>query len=90
MVSIGSNPLTSSTTKTDETCAGKANGAITINAVGGTSPYQYAMNNGTYQTGNTFNNLVAGIYVSKVKDASNVISQLSTSLTIRRCSPFVI
>jgi hypothetical protein len=75
VVSIGSNPLTSSTTKTDETCAGKANGAITINATGGTSPYQYSINNGTFQTGNTFNNLVAGIYVSKVKDASNVISQ---------------
>ena len=80
VVSIGSNPLTSSTTKTDETCAGKANGAITINAVGGTSPYQYAMNNGTYQTGNTFNNLVAGIYVSKVKDASNVISQKTDTI----------
>ena len=80
VVSIGSNPLTSSTTKTDETCAGKANGAITINAVGGTSPYQYAMNNGTYQTGNTFNNLVAGIYVSKVKDASNVVSQQTDTI----------
>ena len=80
VVSIGSNPLTLSTIKTDETCAGKANGAITINAVGGTSPYQYAMNNGTYQTGNTFNNLVAGIYVSKVKDASNVISQKTDTI----------
>ena len=80
VVSIGSNPLTLSTIKTDETCAGKANGAITINAVGGTSPYQYAMNNGTYQSGNTFSSLVAGIYVSKVKDASNVISQKTDTI----------
>jgi hypothetical protein len=82
VVSIGSNPLTSSTTKTDETCAGKANGAITINATGGTSPYQYSINNGTYQSGNTFNNLVAGIYVSKVKDASNVISQNTDTINV--------
>jgi hypothetical protein len=82
VVSIGSNPLTSSTTKTDETCAGKANGAITINAVGGSAPYQYAINNGTYQSGNTFSNLVAGIYTSKVKDASNVISQKTDTINV--------
>ncbi len=80
VVSIGSNPLILSTIKTDETCVGKANGAITINAVGGSAPYLYSINNGTYQTGNTFNNLVAGIYVSKVKDASNVISQKTDTI----------
>jgi hypothetical protein len=80
VVSIGSNPLTLSTIKTDETCAGKANGAITINAAGGTTPYLYAINNGTYQPSNTFSNLVAGIYVSKVKDASNVIAQKTDTI----------
>ena len=80
VVSIGSNPLTSSTIKTDETCAGKANGAITINAVGGTSPYLYSINNGAFQSGNTFSSLVAGIYTSKVKDASNVISQKTDTI----------
>jgi hypothetical protein len=82
VVSIGSNPLTLSTIKTDETCAGKANGAITINAAGGTTPYLYAINNGTYQPSNTFSNLVAGIYVSKVKDASNVISQKTDTINV--------
>jgi hypothetical protein len=82
VVSIGSNPLTSSTIKTDETCTGKANGAITINAVGGTSPYLYSINNGAFQSGNTFNNLVSGIYVSKVKDASNVISQQTDTINV--------
>jgi hypothetical protein len=71
--------LTSYTNKTDEGCSGKVNGSITVNTYGGNSPYIYSINNGAYQTSNKFNNLFAGIYVSKVKDASNVfIEQIDT------------
>jgi len=74
-ISIGSSPLTFTTAITNETCPGKANGSIVYTASGGNSPYQYSINNGVYQTSNVINNLSAGVYLSKVKDAMNVVTQ---------------
>lgn len=56
----------------DELCPGFNNGSITINASGGTLPYQYSFNNGsTYQSQNTINNLAPGLYNVIVNDAHN-------------------
>lgn len=74
-VSIGSSPLTFTTAITNETCPGKVNGSIVYTASGGNSPYQYSINNGAFQTSNTINNLSAGVYLSKVKDAMNIVVQ---------------
>lgn len=65
---------------TNATC-GNSVGSITITATGGVPPYQYSSNNGvTYQLGNTFNGLVAGLYTVVVKDANNCTN--ATTVTI--------
>ena len=54
-----------------------ADGSITIFATGGTTPYEYTLNNGAYQSNNVFTNLPANTYTLYVKDALGVISSLS-------------
>ncbi len=51
-------------------CKGKATGSITVNATGGTPPYQYSLDNLTWQTANVFYGLLAGDYTVYVKDAN--------------------
>ncbi|MCF6366062.1 MAG: PKD domain-containing protein [Bacteroidales bacterium] len=53
-------------------CYGGTNGSIIINAVGGTVPINYSVDNEiTYQLSNTFNGLIAGSYHVVVKDNNN-------------------
>jgi gliding motility-associated-like protein len=53
-------------------CFGDANGSITVNATGGTPPYQYSRDNGTsFQAGNVFSGLAAGNYNVLVRDSKN-------------------
>jgi hypothetical protein len=61
-------------------CLAKTSGSITLNAKGGTPPYQYAINNGPFQSSNEFVNLPIGIYTSKVKDSLNVIVQQNDTI----------
>lgn len=58
------------------TCQGSPTGTGTIiaNATGGTQPYQFALNNGTYQTSNTFTALLANTYTVSVRDSKGVIA----------------
>ena len=51
-------------------CSGLFNGSITINATGGVSPYQYAINASPNQPGNSFTALGAGNYLILVTDAN--------------------
>ena len=55
---------------------------IGCTGAGGTAPYQYAKNGGTYQTTNTFTGNVAGTYTITVKDATNATA--STVKTINQ------
>ncbi|PTX19320.1 gliding motility-associated-like protein [Pontibacter mucosus] len=56
------------------TTCGAANGSITVSKVtGGTAPYTYALNNGSFQTTTTFANVAAGEYTIRVKDANGCI-----------------
>ncbi len=60
----------------DLDCSGNGNnGIITANATGGQSPYTYSIDNGfSYQSFNVFNNLSAGTYTIKAKDALNSVT----------------
>ena len=53
---------------------------ITVNATGGTAPYTYQSNGGSFQSTNTFSNLVAGTYAINVKDAKGCITSKSTTI----------
>lgn len=67
-------------TSTNASCNSN-NGTVTVNATGGTSPYQYSINNGlSYQSNNVFTGLTGGIYTLVVKDGNNCTN--STQLTI--------
>ena len=56
---------------------GMNDGSITLNAIGGTTPYTYSINAGlTYVNPNVFNGLSATMYTAYVKDAANCISSL--------------
>jgi len=69
-VAVGDQCMTLSTTSQTATC-GNPNGSLTVNATGGTGPYQYSMSAGNfYQTSNEFTALKGGTYTVTVKDAN--------------------
>ena len=61
-------------------CFGNASGSIDLTVVGGTSPYTYSWNNGTYLTQDVFN-VVAGVYSVVVTDANNCVVSSSYTIT---------
>jgi large repetitive protein len=65
------NPVTSiEVSASDVDCAGSASGSATVTSVsGGTAPYQYAIDGGSYQAGTTFSGISSGSHSIKVKDA---------------------
>lgn len=65
------------TSITNETVAGAANGKITVNATGGFGSKMYSKNGGvTWQTAKKFNGLSAGTYTILVKDAHDCIDEV--------------
>jgi hypothetical protein len=68
--------LNATSSVTNVLCNGGTTGKITITASGGTASYQYKLNSGSYQTGNTFT-VAAGTYSVTVKDANGCEKTLS-------------
>lgn len=75
------------------------NGTITIqNVSGGTAPYSYSLNNGAFQSNNTFSNLAPGNFTIRVRDAnlceitlnaavgSGILSQIQFQKTDATCN----
>ncbi|MGK7390551.1 MAG: T9SS type A sorting domain-containing protein [Candidatus Cyclobacteriaceae bacterium M2_1C_046] len=61
-------------------CYGDSTGYIEVNASGGTAPYEYSLNGGSYQQQGGFNNLPAGAYSVVVKDANGCIDPVSVTI----------
>lgn len=75
----GPNSLT--TTTTSSSC-GKNNGGISItNTGGGTSPYQYSLDGGTYGSLSIFSNLGSGTHTLSAKDANGCIYDTTITLS---------
>ncbi len=55
---------------------------ISVTASGGTAPYEYALDNGTFQTASTFNGLANGDYSITVRDANGCTVSTTGSLVI--------
>ena len=66
--------------KATDICGASA-GMITALASGGSSPYIYNINGGSFQTDNVFKGLSTGTYTVMVKDAAGSTVSLSASIT---------
>jgi hypothetical protein len=71
-VTVGSGPSVAITSKTEPSCYGYSDGSITVQAGGGTAPYQFSKDDGAnYTSGSnpyTFSGLPAGSFKIRVKD----------------------
>ncbi|MCO6360570.1 hypothetical protein [Roseivirga pacifica] len=65
---------------TSETQCDAASGDITISASGGQQPYEFKLDNGAYQSANTFTSLAQGNYEVSVRDASGCEVVLSAEI----------
>ncbi len=76
-------------------CYGENSGTITVNAVGGSFPYSYSLQdlNGLTirkaQQNNTFFNLAAGSYVTTVTDSSGCFLQTAPVYITQPATPFI-
>ncbi len=61
-------------------CKGDSSAAIVINASNGYGSYLFSLNNSTFQTGNSFNNLNAGLKNIRVKDSTNCINTINYNI----------
>ena len=68
-------------TNTPTSCYGGNDGSIVIGYTNGFSPYQYSLNNISYQTANTFSGLVAGNYRAYVQDSLGCIDSINFTIT---------
>jgi large repetitive protein len=66
--------LTATATTVSTSCSGAADGKITVTPTNGSSPYQYSLDGGSYQTSNTFMGMTAGAHSVTVKDKFGCIS----------------
>jgi gliding motility-associated-like protein len=73
--------LNATVSKTDVSCNGASNGSITISMLNGSTPYQYSLNNTTWQTGNTFSNLGPGNYTVYYRDNNGCFSSQTVTIT---------
>ena len=73
--------ITAAYTLTQVNCHGSNNGAILVNANGGTPPYQYSLNRSAYQPTNQFLNVGADTWTLIVKDANNCTDTGSAIIT---------
>ncbi len=64
------DPFTATVSSEDETCGNADDGSITITASGGTVPYSYSLNGGSFTQDPVFANLPAGSYTIHVTDAN--------------------
>ena len=66
----------------DVECFGESNGMIIVEGVqGGTSPYEYRLDSGAYQSNALFDGLIAGTYSLAVRDSNGCESELDLEIT---------
>lgn len=73
--------LSASSTVAYVSCFGESNGAININAAGGTGSYEYSLDGTTFQAESNFSSLAANTYTITVKDAGGCTTTLVAEVT---------
>jgi len=62
-------------------CFNATTGSVTVNATGGTLPYQYAIGSNAFQSNNQFTNLGAGTYIVHLRDGHNCTKDTTITIT---------
>ncbi|MBL7746317.1 MAG: SprB repeat-containing protein, partial [Chitinophagaceae bacterium] len=74
--------LTTSVNKTDVACNGNATGSIVVTQpVIGIAPYEYSLDNITWQASNTFSGLVAGTYTVYYREGNGCVGSQTITVT---------
>lgn len=93
LIVIDPDPISIDTeASTDMSCAGVADGTVTVSATGGTGIYTYTLNPGAIQANTTgiFNGLASGIYTVDVTDINLCPIATSNPLPVAEPAPVVI
>ncbi|WP_242131768.1 LamG-like jellyroll fold domain-containing protein [Aestuariivivens marinum] len=61
-------------------CFDSPTGSITVAGANGTSPYEYSIDGGTFQSSGTFNNLIGGSHTITTRDTNGCTVDISTTL----------
>ncbi len=85
-MSVNSVPDLAITLVNQNNCIIGNTGTISVSGSGGTSPYSFRINGGTWG-GNTFNGLAAGTYTVDVTDARGCLKSLTVTITANPASP---
>lgn len=81
-------PVDATLTVKDVSCFGKKDGAIKVNAVGGSPPFMYAVNNGQFFGSSTLIALKAGDYTVSIRDVNGCV--FNTSATVNEPLPITL
>ena len=73
--------LIATASKTDVACFGDLTGSISAEASGGTPPYEYNINGGSYQATGIFSGLPAGLHTLTVRDGNSCSFVLKIDIT---------
>ena len=63
---------------------------ISANVTGGSAPYSYTLDNGTYQTTNLFNNVIAGTHIVTVKDSKGCVANRTITIAAYNVDSMVV
>ncbi len=62
-------------------CFGETTGMVTVEGSGGTSPYEYSLDGGSYQPSGTFSGLAANSYVVTIRDVALCTTDVNVLIT---------
>jgi hypothetical protein len=68
---------------THNTCFNDKSGGLTLNSTGGTTPYQYRLNQGSLQTSSVFSSLATGNFIAWVIDKNNCTDTVNFTIEYR-------
>ena len=74
--------VTSNYNGQDISCAGAADGQISITGIGGTTPYLFDFDNTGFSTASTINSLSAGTYDMTIEDANGCVNTYIGAVTL--------
>ncbi len=63
------------------TCFGETTGSVTVEGSGGTTPYEYSLDGGSYQVSGTFSNLAANSYTITIRDTNLCTTDIIAVIT---------